>query len=91
MIDIANVPRSELPALIALAVARLSTETAPAVQPAPEPETWLSVQEAAAKIGRSPRWFYRNARRLPFVKRLSRKVLLIGEKGMSRWIAVQKA
>lgn len=91
MIDIANIPRSELPALIAAAVARLSAESVLAVPIVPEPETWVSVQEAAAKIGRSPRWFYRNARRLPFVKRLSRKVLLVGEKGMGRWIATMKA
>ena len=25
---------------------------------------WLCVDQAAAKLGRSPRWFYRNAKRL---------------------------
>ena len=54
-------------------------------------ETWLSIEQASERWGRSPRWFYRNAKRLPFVKRISRKVLLVGEKAMERWIAIQKA
>ncbi|MGA8643870.1 hypothetical protein [Candidatus Binatus sp.] len=64
---------------------------APAERHESEDVNWLSVDQAAAKLGRSPRWFYRNAKRLPFVKRLSRKVLLVSEQGMVRWIAVQRA
>jgi hypothetical protein len=60
--------------------------SAPAERHESEDVNWLSVEQAATKLGRSPRWFYRNAKRLPFVKRLSRKVLLVSEEGMIRWI-----
>jgi len=86
---IAQIPREQIAALIIQLSARL-LEPVPATTPADESVTWLSVEQAAPKVGRSPRWFYRNAKKLPFVRRLSRKVLLISEQGMKRWIAVQK-
>jgi len=88
--EIETIPREQIPAAIAALAARLLME--PSGAPARESaDVWLSVDQAAAKIGRSPRWFYRNAKRLPFVKRLSRKVLLVSEQGMVAWIATRKA
>ena len=94
----AEVKPDQIPAAIAQLAAAQSTLAArlmvAASQPAPrqdEETNWLSVEEAAAKVGRSPRWFYPNAKRLPFLKRLSRKVLLVSEAGMMRWVASQKA
>jgi hypothetical protein len=103
MIDLgtwtAEVPAEQIPAAIAQLAAAQSTLAARMMTAATtaqsarhdEETNWLSVEEAAAKIGRSPRWFYRNAKRLPFLKRLSRKVLLVSEAGMMRWVASQKA
>lgn len=102
MIDLgswtAEVAPDQIPAAIAQLAAAQSTLAArlmtAAAQPRREVEegtNWLSVEDAAAKVGRSPRWFYRNAKRLPFLKRLSRKVLLVSEAGMMRWVASQKA
>jgi hypothetical protein len=63
-------------------------------QPAPTQEGevhWLKPDEAATILRRAPRWIYRNAERLPFVKRVSRKSLLCSEQGIYRWLASQKA
>ena len=51
----------------------------------------LRVDEAALILRRKPQWIYRNAARLPFVKRISRKSLLCSKNGMSRWLAARKA
>jgi hypothetical protein len=50
----------------------------------------LKPDEAAALLHRKPRWIYRNAHRLPFVRRLSPKSLLCSKKGLDRWLAAQK-
>jgi hypothetical protein len=78
------IPDDKIPLALMQLAATQSTLTArllyaPAEHDESEDVTWLSVKEAAAKITRSERWFYRNAKRLPFVKRLSRKVLLVSE------------
>lgn len=91
-----TVPANKIPIALAQLAAVQTTLTArllivPIEHQECEEVNWLSVDQAAGKLGRSPRWFYRNAKRLPFVKRLSRKVLLVSEQGMIRWIAVQKA
>ena len=102
MIDLgswtAEIAPDQIPAAIAQLAAAQSTLAARMMTAAAQPRrqeeeetNWLSVEEAAAKVGRSPRWFYRNAKRLPFLKRLSRKVLLVSEAGMRRWVASQKA
>ena len=94
LIDLDSIPLEQVPAAIAALAARLLTAPAQPTRP-PEPAagevTWLSVEQAAKKTGRSTRWFYRHAKRLPFVKRLSRKVMLVSEQGMDAWIATRKA
>ncbi len=94
---VATVPDDQIPGALALLAAAQSTLASRLVSVSLRPThreeetTWLSVEQAAAKLGRSPRWLYRNAKRLPFLKRLSRKVLLVSEQGMMRWVAVQMA
>jgi predicted DNA-binding transcriptional regulator AlpA len=92
-----NVPSDAIPVALAQLAAAHSTLTARLLasasrtQVAPvADENWISVDEAGKKVGRARRWFYRHQRRLPFVKRLSRKVLLVGEHGLNAWIAAQK-
>jgi hypothetical protein len=51
---------------------------------------WITPEEAADIIRESPRWFYRNAGRLPFVRRVSRKKILISAPEMHRWIDARR-
>jgi hypothetical protein len=96
LLQVADVPREQIPIVLGQLAAAQSAllarllEQPPEERPQPEPENYLSVEEAAKRWHRSPRWFYRHAKRLTFCKRLSRKVLLVGEKGMERWLAIQK-
>ena len=57
---------------------------------ATEKDTPLTAEQAAALIGVSRRWIYRNAARLPFTRRISRKTLRFSEAGLHRWIAAIK-
>lgn len=71
----------------ALATRLLSDEPA---EPLPE-DRMLTPDEAAQMLRRSRLWIYRNSKRLPFVKRISRKSLLCSEAGVKRWLATRKA
>ena len=51
---------------------------------------WITPEQAAEIIHESPRWFYRNAGRLPFVRRVSRKKILICTPEMHRWIDARR-
>ena len=52
-----------------------------------EDDRMLTVEEAS-EIARQPRrWFYRNAGRYPWIKRVSRKKMLVSEKGLRRFLA----
>lgn len=57
----------------------------------PETDRLLTVEEAAERLGVSPRWLYRHAGRLPFARRLSRKALRFSEVGLRRWQAARRA
>jgi hypothetical protein len=50
----------------------------------------LEPDEAAVLLHRKRRWIFRNAHRLPFVRRISPKSLLCSKKGLNRWLAAQK-
>jgi hypothetical protein len=50
----------------------------------------LSADEACAILKRPRRWLFAHAKRMPWIKRLSRKVILIDEAGMYRWIASRR-
>ncbi len=55
-----------------------------------EPERFLTVEEGAAILHRDPKWFYRNAHRLPFIRRVSRKSMLLVASEFFRWIDARK-
>jgi hypothetical protein len=72
-------------------VARILTTQAedvskPPQNPAP-PDRLMTPEQAAILLGVTPRWLYRHAPRLPFTRRLSRKVLRFSEVGLRRWQA----
>lgn len=56
----------------------------------PSKDRSLTAQEAGDILGVPPRWFYRNANRLPFTIRLSRKVLRFSEAGLIKWREAKK-
>jgi hypothetical protein len=56
-----------------------------------ENDKMLTADEAAALLRKQRRWIYRNADRLPFVRRVSRKSLLCSESGLQQWLAAHKA
>src|SRR5580704_1580748 len=49
----------------------------------------LSVPEAAARLGLSPDYLYHHAKRLPFTRRIGRK-LLFSAQGIQRYITKQR-
>jgi excisionase family DNA binding protein len=51
----------------------------------------LTVDEAAARLRKSRQWIYRHAKTLPFVRRLSRKSLLVSEADLKRYLDRRKA
>src|SRR4030095_9633981 len=57
---------------------------------ADEPDRWLTPEEAAKLMQVNEAWIYRNSRRLPFAKKISRKQLRLSEKGLMRWLAARK-
>jgi helix-turn-helix protein len=95
---VADIPRAILVELLAEAAAVQSTIVARLVAvggncvevPTPGvPESegkMMTVAEAAALLRKQPRWVYRHAKQLPFVKRLSPKALLVSEAGLRKWI-----
>jgi hypothetical protein len=55
-----------------------------------EPDVMLTVVEVAARLRREPRWIYRQAAKLPFVRRISRRSILCSQQGLERWLANRK-
>jgi helix-turn-helix protein len=52
---------------------------------------WLTVAEAADRLHVAPRWVYRHARSLPWVRRLGPKTLRVDPEGLARWAAKRPA
>lgn len=50
------------------------------------PSRMIDADEAAAILHRPRRWLFDHAKRLPFVRRISRKTLLCDEAGLHRWL-----
>jgi hypothetical protein len=59
-------------------------EPVPAAQ---ESDRWLSLKEAAGKLGVTPRWLREHAEEIPGFRRLSTKVLRFSEAGLRRSLA----
>jgi hypothetical protein len=54
------------------------------------PDRMLSLEQAAEVLQQTPEWIRRHAKRLPFVRRISRKRFLCSETGLNRWLANRK-
>ncbi len=96
----ANVPVAQIPAILAqlasvqvVLLSRLVVQASrnPSQGPAVTPEDrYLTAEEAAAILRRSPRWLYRHKTKLPFVRRINRKVILFSEIGLRKWAAARR-
>ncbi len=53
-------------------------------------ERLLTAEEAAAVLSVSPDWLYRNAKKLPFTRRLGPKALRFSYQGIIKWLATRK-
>jgi len=71
-----------------LAALRIAVSDAPAQRTSST--DLLTVSEAAALLKVTARWLYRHAGKLPFTRRLSRKVLRFSRTGLERWIAARR-
>jgi predicted DNA-binding transcriptional regulator AlpA len=56
-----------------------------------EPDRLLEPAEVAQRLGVTIRWLYSHADKLPFTRRLGRKVLRFSELGLKRYMAQQRA
>jgi hypothetical protein len=77
-------------ALLARLVAASTTEPAPP-EKRPEPESFITAEEAAQRFAVPMRWLYRHARQIPGAHRLSRKCLRFSESGLRRFMATRRA
>lgn len=62
-----------------------------AQQSSQEEDRLLTAEQAAALLNVTPRWLYRHAKSLPFMRRFSRKVLRFSEAGIKRWQALKRS
>jgi hypothetical protein len=93
--DLANLPSEAVPGLLAQCAALLAAIGARLASPgptAPPPasDRLLTPEEAAALLSVTPTWLIRRAKRLPFSRPLSRKILRFSEVGLQRWAAARK-
>jgi predicted DNA-binding transcriptional regulator AlpA len=93
--DLANMPSEAVPGLLAQCAALLAAIGARLASPAPSPtpaapDRLLTPEEAASFLGVTPSWLIRRAKRLPFARPLSRKVIRFSEAGLQRWAAARK-
>jgi len=50
----------------------------------------LTAEEAAEMLSMSPDWLYRNAKKLPFTRRLGHKMLRFSQRGIVKWLESRK-
>jgi predicted DNA-binding transcriptional regulator AlpA len=74
----------------ALTTRLLASAAANGPAPAPEADRLLTPKAASAILGVTSTWLYRHAGRLPFTRRLSRKVLRFSQAGLQRWQTRQR-
>jgi predicted DNA-binding transcriptional regulator AlpA len=53
-------------------------------------ERLLDVEEAVAVLGLSTDWLYRNAKKLPFTRKLGPKMLRFSHRGILKWLATRR-
>jgi hypothetical protein len=79
-------------AISAIGVAWASAgQSGPNPAQTPADDKMLTIEEASERLRKGRQWLYRNAARLPFVRRISRKSLLVSEAGLNAYLAAKPA
>ena len=93
-LDVATVPREELPAILGKVVeieARIRIRlTEPAQAVATADSRLVDADEAATIAGTNPRWILSHTRGLKFRRDLSRKQPRFDEAGLRAWLASRR-
>jgi len=55
-----------------------------------EIDRMLTAEEAAEILSMSTDWLYRNAKKLPFTRKLGPKMLRFSEQGIIKWLTTKK-
>src|SRR5262245_3554979 len=55
-----------------------------------ETDRMLTAEEAAELLSMSDDWLYRNAKKLPFTRKLGPKMLRFSYQGIVKWLATRK-
>src|SRR5262245_2211120 len=55
-----------------------------------EVDRMLTAEEAAEMLSMGTDWLYRNAKKLPFTRKLGPKMLRFSEQGIIKWLATKK-
>ena len=73
----------------------MNEERFPTVDPLsgakPNPERLISPRDAASRLGVTIRWLYRNAKRLPFTRKLTARTLRFHEAGLEKFIREKRS
>lgn len=77
-------------ALLLVCASGASTAAARPEQRGPDEDWMLDVDETATLLGVSRRWVYRNAKRLPFARPISPKILRFSRNGAVKWLASRR-
>jgi predicted DNA-binding transcriptional regulator AlpA len=96
---VADVPLEDVPALLATLAAEqaraAALQTALAARiiqaptagtGAPDRDELLTVDAAAAMLSMSTQWLYRNARRLPFTRRMGTRAVRFSKQGIRQYL-----
>jgi len=61
------------------------------VPPTEEADATVDVKDAARLLGMSPSWLYRNAKRLPFARRVGGRAVRFSTAGIRRYLTQRRA
>ena len=65
--------------------------TAAAPEPGKPADELLTVGQAAARLGVARTWLYRNAKALPFTRKLGHRTLRFDARALERWATTRRA
>jgi hypothetical protein len=96
-LDVVHAPPGELVPLLAACAAteariavRLATAPDPPAPAPAGPETFISVKEAAGRIGFAPKWLYRRKKTLPFMREVAPGTWRVSVPALDRWMATRR-
>src|SRR5215471_12437630 len=80
--------------LVTITVGQLRELVREAIQAATtspqEADRLLTAEEAAEMLSMSTDWLYRNAKKLPFTRKLGPKMLRFSQQGIVKWLPTRK-